>query len=123
MSEAALTVGKIEFGPASPGPLFDAAAAREAAEQGIAQAAENRASLLEFAKKKAIELGRRNQFVTADDVQAALVDNKISDRALGNAAGSVFKNKKLWLFTGRTVQSERVSSHGRLIRVWQYIGS
>lgn len=104
-------------------PLLDAIAAREAAEQGIAQAAENKSSLLEFAKKKAIELGRNNTFVTADDVQLALVAEGISDRALGNAAGSVFRNKKLWRFTGRTVSSERVSSHGRLIRVWQYIGS
>ena len=103
--------------------IFDAIAAREAAEQGIAQAADNKKSLLEFAKKKAIELGRRNAFVTADDVQLALVANGISDRALGNAAGGVFKNKKLWTNTGRTVSSERVSSHGRLIRVWQYIGN
>lgn len=123
MTDAALTVGKVEFGPASPGPLFDAVAAREAAEQGIAEAADNKRSLLEFAKKKAIELGRQNQFVTADDVQAALVENKISDRALGNAAGSVFKDKTLWRYADRVVKSERVSSHGRLIRVWQYIGN
>ena len=45
--------------------------AREAAEAGMAQAADRKKSLLEFAKKKAIELGRRQTFVTADDVQAA----------------------------------------------------
>lgn len=104
-------------------PLLDAIAANEAAEQGIAQAAAKKRSVLEFAKKKAIELGRQNWCVTADDVQLALVAEGISDRALGNAAGSVFKDKTLWRYANRVVKSERVSSHGRLIRVWQYIGS
>lgn len=104
-------------------PLFDAIAAREAAEAGMAQAADRKASLLAFAKKKAIELGRRHTFVTADDVQAALVAEGISQHALGNAAGSVFRDKKLWIYTGKTVPSERVSSRGRLIRVWMYIGN
>jgi hypothetical protein len=103
-------------------PLLDAIAAREAAEQGIAQAADNKKSLLEFAKKKAIELGREHWCVTADDVQLALVAAGIDQHALGNAAGSVFKDKTLWRYANRVVKSERVSSHGRLIRVWQYIG-
>jgi hypothetical protein len=104
-------------------PLFDAIAAREQAERGIALAADGNREVLEFAKKKAIELGRRNKFVTADCVQRALAEMGFREHDLGNAAGSVFKDRKLWSYTGRTVQSERVSSHGRLIRVWQYIGS
>lgn len=109
--------------PEISGPLFDAIAAREAAEAGMAQAADRKASLLAFAKKKAIELGRRHTFVTADDVQAALVAEGISQHALGNAAGSLFKDKTRWIYADRTVESQRVSSHGRQIRVWQYIGS
>jgi DNA polymerase III sliding clamp (beta) subunit (PCNA family) len=81
-------------------PLLDAIAAREAAEQGIAQAAENKSSLLEFAKEKAIELGRNHVLVTADDVQLALVAEGISEHALGNAAfidmpGCLFICRKL----------------------------
>lgn len=106
--------------------LFDYAAAREAAEQGMSQAADNNASLLAFAKEKARELGRRKGRVTADDVQRALAENPgkpISIHALGNAAGSLFRNKKEWRFTGDYVPSERVSSRGRMLRVWQYIGN
>lgn len=105
--------------------LFDAIAAREAAEAGMEQAADNKESLLKFAKEKAREIGRRQGRVTADDVQKALAENKprpISIHALGNAAGSLFKSRSEWKFTGDLIKSERVSSHGRLIRVWQYIG-
>lgn len=106
--------------------LFDAMAAAEAAEQGMMQAADNKGTLLAFAKEKAREIGRRRGEVTADDVQRALAENPgkpISIHALGNAAGSLFKSRREWRFTGRLVKSERVSSHGRLIRVWKYIGS
>jgi hypothetical protein len=101
--------------------LFDAMAAADAAEVGMQQAADHKESLLKFAKKVACEIGRRQGIVTADDVQRELVEkHKISDRALGNAAGSLFKGP--WRFTGQTVKSVRVSSHGRLLRVWQYTG-
>lgn len=103
-------------------PLFDAIAAREAAEKGIGRAAENKASLLKFARGLAVGLGVKNGRVTADDVQRAMVDRGISERALGNAAGALFRGPR-WRFTGETVKSVRVHSHGRLIRVWQYTGA
>jgi hypothetical protein len=104
---------------------FNAAAARERAEEGIAIAGANKASLLEFAKKLAVELGRRQRFVTADDVQFALATNPgrpISEEALGSAAGGLFKNKKHWRFAQRYVPSVRENSHGRMLRVWEFIG-
>lgn len=102
--------------------IFDAIEAREAAERGMDRAAENKASLLEFAKGVARKLGRSRPFVTADDVQRELIEtHKISDRALGNAAGSLFKGSD-WECIG-TCKSERVSAHGRLIRKWRYVGN
>lgn len=103
--------------------IFDAIAAREAAEAGIDRAAKNNPMVLELAKKKAIEIGRRQIYVTADDVQRALVEAGLSEHDLGNAAGSVFKDKKLWYWDGvTTVASTRVSRHGALIRKWKYVG-
>jgi hypothetical protein len=107
----------------SQSTIFDAIAAGEAAQAGMALAAANNGQVLEFAKKYAVELGRKQTFVTADDVQRVLIEKGFREHDLGNAAGSVFKNRKLWRWDGiRTVKSERVSSHGRLIRVWEYIG-
>jgi len=105
-------------------PLFDAMAAREAAQVGMAQAAGNKASLLEFAKKVACEIGRRKRFVSADDVQMELITvHKISEHALGNAAGSIFKGNE-WKWDGSSmVKSIRVSAHGRYIKVWKYVGN
>lgn len=101
--------------------IFDAIAANQAAEQGIALAAKNN-PLLAVAKQKAIELGRRHIFVTADDVQRALIDAGYPEGQLGNAAGSVFRNKNHWIDTERTVKSLRAKRHRALIRVWQYVG-
>jgi hypothetical protein len=109
--------------------IFDAIEARERAEAGIAQAAENKASLLEFARGVARQLGRERGLVSADDVQRTLFEkHKISEHALGNAAGSLFKKikgkPKEWHFDGTSfIKSERVASHGRYIRVWRYVGS
>ena len=62
------------------------------------------------------------RFVTMDDVrkQAKNLGVDISD--LGNAAGSVFRPKALWKFTGEFRASEKVSRHANANRVWEYIG-
>lgn len=101
--------------------IFDAIAAREAAEAGIELAATNNRPLLEIARRLAAELGRRQRFVTADDVQRILIDRGYQESQLGNAAGSVFRGRQ-WKWHGQTVKSERVASHGRLLRVWEYTG-
>lgn len=100
--------------------MFDSIAAVAAGESGIAQAAVNKSYLLEEAKLIAVDLGRRKQFITADDVIRVYTFRHPHD-PLGNAAGGIFRGT-CWRFTGRTVRSERVNSHGRLIRVWEYIG-
>lgn len=108
----------------SQSTIFDAIAANEAADQGIARAATHNSTVLEAAKQQAIEIGRVKGEVTADDVQAALMAAGWGEEDLGNAAGSVFRNPKLWLWDdNRTVKSTRVKRHGALIRVWKYIGN
>lgn len=101
-------------------PLFDAIAAREAAESGIGQAAVNKVTLLDEARGIAVDLGKRQRFVTADDVVRIYSFRHPRD-PLGNAAGGIFKGK-CWRDTGRRVRSHRENSHGRELRVWEFIG-
>jgi hypothetical protein len=102
--------------------IFDAIAANEAAAAGMDLAATNNRPLLEVARRLACELGRTKKFVTADDVQRLLIDRGYPESSLGNAAGSVFRGGQ-WKWNGDTVKSTRVASHGRLIRVWEYVGN
>jgi hypothetical protein len=101
--------------------IFDEIAAGEAAEAGMNLSAENNRPMLEFARGLAVELGRAKRFVTADDIQRVLVDKGFPESSLGNAAGSVFRGGN-WRWNGQTVKSTRVASHGRLIRIWEYVG-
>lgn len=102
--------------------IFDAIAAREVAEAGINLAARNANAVLVIAQRIAVDIGRRKRFVTADDVQAVLIEKGYLPEDLGNAAGSMFRGGS-FKWHGQTVQSKRVASHGRLIRVWEYVGS
>lgn len=103
--------------------IFDAIAANAAKERGIAVAADGNRHLLEFAQSVARQLGRRQGRVTADDVVRELIEvHGWQEGQLGNAAGGMFRSK-CWVDTRETVKSQRVSSHGRLIRVWLYVGS
>lgn len=90
--------------------------------EGMARAATNRASLLKLARWLAVEIAesRTSRIVSMDDVQAALVDLGISDRALGNAAGSVFKGGK-WAWTGSRIQSLRPHAHRNEIKTWRLV--
>lgn len=102
-------------------PLFDPILAGEAAIKGIAQAEVNKHWLLDQARDIAIELGQQKRFVTADDVVRVL-SRRYPRESLGNAAGGIFKGPA-WRWDGESVRkSERVSSHGRLLRIWEYIG-
>lgn len=102
--------------------LFDAAASDAAKRAGMLQAAERKEALLAFARRLAVEiaLSRPSREVTADDVQAALVSRGISERALGNAAGSLFAGDA-WRWTGRWEMSRRVHAHRNPLRVWRYV--
>jgi hypothetical protein len=103
--------------------LFDAAASEAAARAGMEQATANHASLLTFARTLAVEIAcsRPARTCTADDVARALEDRGVSCRALGNAAGGLFR-ESCWQWTGRFVLSERVHAHRNPLRVWRYIG-
>lgn len=102
--------------------IFDAIAANSAKERGISVASEGKQHELRFAQSVARELGRRQGRVTADDVIRELIEvHGWQEGQLGNAAGGIFRGAS-WTFTGETVKSQRVSSHGRLIRVWRYEG-
>lgn len=103
--------------------LFDALASEAEKEIGMAAAAESRRRLLEFARGIAVKvaMSRADRCVTADDVQAALVQHGVGVRSLGNAAGSLFVGK-CWQWTGEFVKSARVHAHRNLLRRWKYVG-
>jgi len=97
---------------------FDAAESQRHAEQGMLFAAENNAALLTLAREIARSIARRKGEVTADDVQMELHNRGYSLKALGNAAGSLFRGRE-WVFTGRMVKSARIHAHSNLLRVWR----
>ena len=100
-------------------PLFDYAESQRHAAVGIAVAAENNASLCVRAREIAVELCRRFGTVTMDDVQRELVARKICGiKDLGNAAGSVFRDRR-FEFTGRRIKSARIHAHANEIKVWR----
>lgn len=103
--------------------LFDAAESEAAARAGMAQAAENRRSLLAFARGLAVELALADpeRETNADEVQQALAERGISVFALGSAAGSLFTGGD-WQWTGKFTKSKRVHAHANLLRTWRYIG-
>lgn len=104
-------------------PLFDLIEAERQAEAGIARAQLRRPNLTAEAKETAVMLGRRKGRVTADDVQRTLIEERgYGPHDLGNAAGSIFRDRTKWRFTGEYRKSTRVCGHGNLLRVWEYIG-
>lgn len=103
--------------------LFDAQRSEQAKQAGMEQAAANHSSLLAYARLVAVEIARSrpSREVTADDVAAALEERGVSCRALGNAAGSLFRDS-CWAFSGRYEKSVRLHAHRNLLRVWRYVG-
>ena len=100
--------------------LFDLAEARRLRDEGKRIAAENRIEPLELARDIAVELGERFGRVNIDMVMRVLIKEH-GIESLGPAAGSVFRGPA-WEFTGKLIQSQRIVNHGRLIRVWRYLG-
>ena len=94
--------------------IFDAIAAGEAAEAGIAIAAKGN-DYLTVGRQIAVRLARANGRVTADDVIREMIAQGYAGTELGNAAGGLFKKGFRQI---DVVKCERVASHGRLIRVW-----
>lgn len=98
---------------------FNLDASRTAKASGMGLAAINRESLLSLARKVAVQIAKANGGTcNMDQVSLALIGKGIDPRCLGNAAGSVFKTKD-WIFTGERIQSAKVSSHAREVKVWR----
>lgn len=92
---------------------------KNAKDVGLARAClANLENLLEARRyAKLFAEGHPEKTCTADDVQKVLQARGID---LGPAAGAIFR-EKCWQWTGRFVQSERISNHTRLLRVWRLI--
>lgn len=100
--------------------LFDFEKAKAARDAGMALAAE-KSDLLSEWRRIALEIAlkRSDRRVSIDDVGEE-VQRRGLPSSLGNAAGSLFKERH-WVFTGDRINSKKVSSHAREIKVWQLI--
>ena len=103
------------------GELFDRDESERRKEEGMEQAADNRPSDLELARKIALELCIKNGFTHADAVGKVLYDRH-GIESLGGAAGSLFKGSPLFACTGQMVKSARKKNHGRNLYVWALKG-
>jgi hypothetical protein len=88
---------------------------------GMDKAAVSRKHLLRLTQHACVEaaLARADRTATADDAQKWLIDQGYSSDYLGNAAGSLFRDKDTWEFDGQWLPSQRVSNHGHKNRVWR----
>lgn len=101
-----------------PASMFDAATGDQLKEAGIARASRSRAALLWFAKAIAAHAGRTGEIVTADTVQRELKRQGHDPSDLGNAAGALFRDRKLWTCVGFR-NSARTKRQSGTIREWR----
>lgn len=101
--------------------IFDETESKRRKSYGMTRAADRYPDLLNQARDAAKYLAHidPNGETNADEVGEELARRGYPD-CLGAAAGSIFKTKE-WRFTGRFVNSKRVSNHSRLLRVWALI--
>ena len=101
--------------------VFDSGMAGQLKDEGMSAAAFNQQERLELARDIAITIAKSGDgFCNADQVGKVLL-SKYGIESLGPAAGSMFKTPD-WHFSGVYVPSERVKSHGQVLRVWRYVG-
>jgi hypothetical protein len=98
--------------------IFDLPTGIELANKGIALAADNKGELVTRGRNIALRIAATRGEVTADDVQYELAKEGVSVKALGNAAGAIFRDRR-FKFTGRMAKSTRIHAHGNLLRVWE----
>ncbi len=98
--------------------IFDLPMGIELANKGIALAADNKGELVTRGRNIALRIAATRGEVTADDVQYELAKEGVSVKALGNAAGAIFRDRR-FRFTGRMAKSTRIHAHGNLLRVWE----
>lgn len=88
-------------------------------QEGMDQAAVNKASLLQFARRVAVDLATTGDGTCdADMVQAELERLGVDQHALGNAAGRLFTHKD-WVPTGEIIKSVRPWAHRNPIKRWR----
>ena len=99
--------------------VFSLEAGEELKATGMKKAVDNpkRKEMLALAKKVAVDVGKRQTRVSADDVFVEMEHLKLDFSILGPASGSIFSDKR-WVFTGHWEKSIRASNHGRYNRVW-----
>ena len=95
---------------------FDLVEACAARDRGIALATLNNQDFLATARSYARQHCRRYGTVTADDVRKAMM-KKGYEPASSAAWGGLFRGRE-WLMVGWT-QSDYVTNHGRMNRVWR----
>ena len=100
--------------------IFDLKQGEIERDKGRSRAEFPRAEVLQIAKMLAVNIALEHpdKICTIDDVMYSLIEQGYSADQLGPAAGSVFKSK-IWEFTGKRINSSRVSSHAREIKVWK----
>jgi len=100
---------------------FNAEEGTRRREDGMGAAATSRKVVLDLARDACVAaaLAREDRTATADDAQKWLIDQGYSSDYLGNAAGSLFRDRLTWEFTGAWAASQRASNHGHKNRVWR----
>jgi hypothetical protein len=90
-------------------------------DEGIAEAEENKKSLVALARKLSNEAALNGlELQSLDDVQMLLVANNISEFALGNAAGRLLAGQKWWKWV-REIKSTRPHGHGNRIGLYRFL--
>jgi hypothetical protein len=95
---------------------FDLAAAQAAKVRGMELAESRNIVHLDLARAIARDLAYKHGTVTADDVQAVLIE--WGYEPLGKAAGRLFLPSE-FEYTGERRKSKRVSNHAHENRVWR----
>lgn len=98
--------------------LFNYMEAINLGNKGKLIAANNKHELLKRARLIAVDIGRRKELVSIDDVVYEMDLLKLKPENLGNSSGSVFM-KDSWDFTGQVIKSARIKTRGHLIRIWK----
>jgi len=100
--------------------FFNDTESRRRKREGIDKASRNQHYLLNKAREIAKEIALAKGQTNSDEVSQELLARGYPD-CIGPAAGAIFKTKE-WVWTGRFINSTRVTNHSRLIRVWALRG-
>ncbi len=101
--------------------LFDKQRSEQLMLEGMEMAADNVREPLKLARNIAAEIAmlKPDRRVNADEVGSAL-ETRYGIATLGPAAGALFKTKD-WRWSGQFIKSTRITNHGRLLRIWEYV--